>query len=300
MSASNSSRSRVGLFIDLENVRRSLDAAAYRSIDAPDIGARIYSFASTRGRVVLANVYAEWTAPRALGPRDFRRQQIEPRFCLRREASDRMIDLTMALDVMESLHQPCPVDEYILVTGEVDYLELVQRLRKHDRSVVVCGIRSIAAPELVRSADHFVPLEDVLLLPPASGSGVEASIPQALSGSSGVFDEQDVSALILLINRLEERLDFVGVGYLIGKAMGHNAVGPEDIRLRRMLFNKLADEGIVEVYKLENKEAGADPVSACRLNHDHPRVQEILAREDEDGGDDDEDGLEGGYYEEEA
>lgn len=299
MSANPSSRTRVGLFIDLENVRRSLDAAAYRTIDAPDLGARIYSFASTRGRVVVANVYADWSAPRALNPRDFRRQQLEPRFVLRRDAAERPADLTMALDVMESLFASYQVDEYVLVTGDADCLELIQRLRKHDRSVVLSSVRSATAQELIRAADHFVPLEDVLLLPPASGVGAESSSPQALSNAQSVFDEQDVSALILLINRLEERLDFVGVGYLIGKAMGHNAVGPEDIRLRRMLFNKLADEGIVEVYKLDNKEAGADPVSACRLNHDHPRVQEILATEDGEASEE-EDEVNGGFLEEEA
>lgn len=281
MSSNSSPRTRVGLFIDLENIRHSLEAAGFRPIDGPDLGARIYSFASTRGRVVVARAYGDWTQPRSFSPRDFRRQQIEPKFVMCRDTGPPPVNVTMSLDVQETLFGTYEVDEYILVSGDGAFGEVLQRLHRFDRDVVVCGIRSAAAQELIRAADHFVPLEDVLLLPPASPTPREPFSQTFQSPGTDAYDEHDVTALILLISRLEERLDFVGVGYLIGKAMGHNAVGPEDIRLRRTLFNRLADEGIVEVYKLDNKEIGADPVSACRLDRSHPRVVEVLATSDD-------------------
>jgi hypothetical protein len=145
---------------------------------------------------------------------------------------------------------------------------------------VLATPRGTVANELLRSVDQVLALEDVLLLPSTGSTAVDAGT----IGSAGaaVVDEQDISALILLVHRLEDRLDFVGVGYLIGKAMAQNSVGPEDSRLRRLLFNRLADDGIVEVYKMDNKDAGADPVSACRLNYDHARVKEVLARDEDD------------------
>ncbi|MDY0059473.1 MAG: NYN domain-containing protein [Myxococcota bacterium] len=292
MSTHPSSRIRLGVFVDLECVRRNLETGAHRLLDAVDLGARIHGFASTRGRVVLANCYADWAAPRALSARDLRRQGFEPRFAWRREGGGS--DLSLILDVMESLGAPQRCDEYLLIASDPDQVELIQRLHRHDRSVVVAGFRAAVAPELIRAADCFMPLEDILLLPSSAGPLADPAASGGSAPAGDLLDEQDVTSLILLIHRLEERLDFVGVGYLIGKAMSQNAVGPEDLRLRRLLFNKLAEEGIVEVYKLENKEAGADPVSACRLDHDHPRVQDVLAHgeeyddeyDDEPAGDD--------------
>ncbi len=272
--------------MDLDSVRSSLESTTSRSLDGMDLAARLYGFAANRGRVVVANVYADWTSSDRSWAmaRDFKRHMIEPRLVLRRGHGEAKCTVPLALDTLEALFGNFDVDEFVFVGANPDLQEVIQRVRKFDCSTVLCATRGSVAPDLIRSADHFVPLEDILLLPSSGGGAHRDSGGHRMTAPMS-FTEQDVTSLIMLIDRLEDRLDFVGVGYLITKAMQYNAVGPDDIRARRLLFNHLADEGMVEVYKMENKEEGADPVSACRLNRDHERVRQVLSGEAPPEGD---------------
>jgi hypothetical protein len=87
----------------------------------------------------------------------------------------------------------------------------------------------------------------------------------------------DWSRLVLLLRDLEARMPFVGMRWLKNKVLGPHNVGVSHLGDKQALLNKAVDEGMVEVFRVGNREEGGEPVTACRLMREHLRVAEILA-----------------------
>jgi hypothetical protein len=98
---------------------------------------------------------------------------------------------------------------------------------------------------------------------------------------SGPFvpDDKDLEDFVFLMSDLEHSLEFVGIGYFLN-LMVQNELAPS-VNDARTWFNALVEEGIIKVYKTDNKVEGRDQVSACSLNRDTDKVKDILGVEAE-------------------
>ncbi len=259
-------KSRVGLFLDYENIRRSIEHHFSPPPTPQILCEKLYEMAGRFGHVLLANAYGDWSIS-VTDPREFRRRQIEPRLVLTKENGDDRTDITLSLDAIETLYRQPELDVYVIVSGDSDFHDLLQRLRRAGRRVVVCGARSDTGRELIRGADRFIPLEERL--------GVRTS----KATHPLVGEEYEWSGCSVLIRDLDRKLNFVGLRYVATKVLNPHNCGLSDRGQKQELLNRAIDQNIIEPYQVENIEEGGEPVSACRLNLAHPLVREILDQE---------------------
>jgi len=259
-------RRTVGLFIDFENLTRSLQARHHEELDAGALGARLYDLAGSRGRVLISRAYGDWTAHGGAA-RDLRRNRVEPILVLPKESGDSRAGMELALDVHTTLFEGPPLGLYVLVSGDTDLHPLLLRLREAGCEVVLASTREAAGRELVQGAESVAWLDDLLDLQ----SGREEEPLDVESYNWGPF--------VRLLDVLEGNLEFIGLNYLIRRVLDRGNCGYSDMRRKQEVVNAAQGMGIIDVYQVENKEQAGDPVSACRLVRDFPVVERHLTPE---------------------
>jgi hypothetical protein len=265
---------RVALFVDHGGLHAATDRAEAGSPgDVVRLAERLAGFAASLGRVSTAIAYADWSTlgDDALA---FRRRGIEPRLVLPAESGDDRSDVVLALDALEVALTVPSVVTFVLATVDASLHDLVVRLRRSGREVVVCGPRDLTADELTRQADRFVPFES--LLSESRAAAVPAETASSAAPVEVDWETYDWSRFLRLVDELERRLNFVGLKYLNHKVLNRENCGFDDRARRQALINHAIDDGILEIYQIDNIEAGADPVTACRLNRGHERVRAFL------------------------
>jgi hypothetical protein len=261
----------LSVFIDHEGLRRSLARLKLPLPPATDLARGLVRFASELGDLAACRAYDDWTAHQA-DPYAFRGQQVEPILVLPVGNAAALVAMTAA--AMAHASSPHGSHVYVLVSGEPAVSQLARALRDRGRSVIVIGPAALTDSGIAAGATRFVRLEDVL------GAGPAAAAPSEWTG-----DDFDWRRFVTLVAWLELRLPFVGVGYLIKKAMTYENVGTSDPRIKQAIFQKAQERGLVEVYYKENIDEDADPVAACRLIRTQPLVAEVLREEElEDPG----------------
>ena len=216
--------SDVALFIDWENFKISL-AVGNR---IPNVSA-LKEEMSNHGRVVIAKAYADWVtrAPELRGASQFLNDPpslyaagIEPVFVPTRAPSPgamnangmrtgrikNSVDVKMTADCIEVAHTYPNISTYVLVSGDSDFIHVVNALRTMGKQVVVVGVSWSTSRRLADQVDALV-LYDVDVDPPASAEPAAPSTPAAdiapVSPSGG--DLQDIIRAIEDIIRDERK-----------------------------------------------------------------------------------------------
>jgi hypothetical protein len=167
----------------------------------------------------------------------------------------------------------------VLATDDAQASELVRRFRRRGSLVTVVVPESLAGAQPAVSADRVVVLEQLLqgdVAPELMAPRLREARPRVLPAP---FDLAtfDWSRLVLLLRDLEAKMPFVGMRWLKNKVLGPHNVGVTHLGDKQLLLNKAVDEGMVEVFRVGNRDEGGEPVTACRLVRDNARVAEILA-----------------------
>ncbi len=153
------------MFIDWENIKYSL---LNRDNRLPNVQA-LKEAAGRFGRVITAKAYANWQEGQNLrDPNDLYSVGIEPIYVptifigpgdsgidggLRRKNS---VDIKLAVDVMEFAHAGSAVQTFVFVTGDGDFIHLVNALRARGKRVVIIGTSWNTSWQLTSSADTFI------------------------------------------------------------------------------------------------------------------------------------------------
>ena len=157
----------LAIFIDWENIYIST-VTEYKS--KPNVSA-ILEKSREYGRIVSATAYADWTegdfrqAPPTLYSNGISPRYISARYFPGGKASKRRtnsIDVMLAVECSDFLHNHPQVDTYVLVTGDGDFIPLVSLLRSQGKTVVVIGVSEATSYHLIESADHFVSYASLL------------------------------------------------------------------------------------------------------------------------------------------
>ena len=216
--------SDVALFIDWENFKISL-AVGNR---IPNVSA-LKEEMSNHGRVVIAKAYADWVtrAPELRGASQFLNDPpslyaagIEPVFVPTRAPSPgamnangmrtgrikNSVDVKMTADCIEVAHTYPNISTYVLVSGDSDFIHVVNALRTMGKQVVVVGVSWSTSRRLADQVDALV-LYDVDVDPPASAEPAAPSTPAAdiAPVSPSVGDLQDIIRAIEDIIRDERK-----------------------------------------------------------------------------------------------
>jgi uncharacterized LabA/DUF88 family protein len=157
----------LAVFIDWENIYIST-VSEYNS--KPNVSA-ILEKAREYGRIVSATAYADWTdgdfrdAPPTLYSNGISPRYISARYFPGGRSQKRRtnsIDVMLAVECADFLHNHPQVDTYVLVTGDGDFIPLVSLLRSRGKTVVVLGVSEATSYHLIESADHFISYASLL------------------------------------------------------------------------------------------------------------------------------------------
>jgi uncharacterized LabA/DUF88 family protein len=157
----------LAIFIDWENIYIST-VSEYNS--KPNVSA-ILEKAREYGRIVSATAYADWTdgdfrdAPPTLYSNGISPRYISARYFPGGRSSKRRtnsIDVMLAVECADFLHTHPQVDTYVLVTGDGDFIPLVNLLRGRGKKVVVIGVSEATSYHLIESADDFISYASLL------------------------------------------------------------------------------------------------------------------------------------------
>jgi len=218
----------VALFIDWENFKISL-AVGHRT---PNVSA-LKEEVSNHGRVVIAKAYADWVtkAPELRGASQFINDPpslyaagIEPVFVPTRAPSPgatnangirtgrikNSVDVKMTADCIEIAHSYPNIGTYVLVSGDSDFIHVVNALRTMGKHVIVIGVSWSTSRRLADQVDTLV-LYDVDVDPvvsseaPAEAPASDKSATDTSSGGTVTGDLQDIIRAIEEIIRDERK-----------------------------------------------------------------------------------------------
>ena len=135
----------VAVLIDYENV--GLDSIQFLLDQMSDVG-----------RVIIKRAYADWSVER--GKRDqLLELGIEAKHLFRSTRSGKnSSDILLAIDAVDLLYG-APIDTFVIVSSDSDFVPLVSKLRAAGKSVIGVGRQDGASPTLVRSCDRYIYLE---------------------------------------------------------------------------------------------------------------------------------------------
>ena len=172
------------------------------------------------GRIIVKRAYADWSVAR-----DKRDQLlelgIEPVHLFRSSGGGKnSSDIRLAIDAIELLHQS-PVDTFIIVSSDSDFVPLVSKLRSAGKTVIGAGREAIVSRTLVRSCDRYFYLEQANKVPSAEPSPQEEyhkeQVDQLLIRAvrAAIDDQGRVvgSKLGLTLQRLDPSFDYRTLGY---------------------------------------------------------------------------------------
>jgi uncharacterized LabA/DUF88 family protein len=154
--------SDVAVFIDFENIYIATREKYKANPKFEDVMERC----GTYGRVVIARAYADWyqfsRVTNALYANG-----IEPRYVPTyyygdenhegdRGAIKNSADIHLVIDAMRTLFDYPNIRIYVLVTGDRDFIPLVNTIRQHGKRVIVIGVAESTSSHLAQSADEFI------------------------------------------------------------------------------------------------------------------------------------------------
>ena len=204
----------VALFIDWENFKISL-ATGRRT---PNVSA-LKEEVSNLGRVVVAKAYADWVtrSPELRGASQFINDPpalyaagIEPVYVPTRiytgssESSrgprvKNSVDVKMTADFLECAHSYPNIGTYVLVSGDSDFIHVVNTLRTMGKRVVIIGVSWSTSRRLVDQVDGLI-LYDVDIDP--------VTVPEPIAAGNGRSpsrgDEVSRIELVEVIREIEE------------------------------------------------------------------------------------------------
>ncbi len=173
-------RPDVAVFIDFENVYVSVRD----KLNANPNFEAIMDRCGDLGRVVISRAYADWYRyPRVTSA--LYANAIEPIYVATYyydkdmgrtgRAIKNSVDMNLCIDAMKTLFTNPNISRFVLVTGDRDFIPLVNSIRQQGKEVYIIGIGGAASTHLAQSADEFVFYEQLVGKTPG-GTATAAAI----------------------------------------------------------------------------------------------------------------------------
>ena len=197
--------SNVAVLIDYENV--GLDSVEGLLDQLSDVG-----------RATVKRAYADWSVQR--GKRDqLLELGIEAVHHFRSAKSGKnSSDICLAIDAVDLLYS-APVDTFVIVSSDSDFVPLVSKLRAAGKSVVGSGRRGAASPTLVKSCDRYIYLDDPKptvdqpIRTESRGSRTQSLVVRALEASMDGQGQVVGSKLFQTMQRIDPSFDYKALGH---------------------------------------------------------------------------------------
>ena len=172
----------VAVFIDFENIYVSVR----EKFDATPNFEALMERCEDYGRVVVARAYADWYRyPRitsALFANNIEPMYVPTYYYDKDEGRTgrpikNSVDMHMCIDAMRTLYTRTNIGKYVFITGDRDFIALVNCVRQEGKDVIIIGIGGAASGHLAQSADEFLFYEQIVDIRPMGHGGRRSSRP---------------------------------------------------------------------------------------------------------------------------
>ena len=205
----------VALFIDWENFKISL-AAGTRN---PNVSA-LKEEVANHGRVVVAKAYADWVtrSPELKGASQFINDPpalyasgIEPVYVptrlplghpsptnSRTTRVKNSVDVKMTADCIECAHSYPNIGTYVLVSGDSDFIHVINSLRAIGKQVIIIGVSWSTSRRLADQVDGLI-LYDIDVDPETQPEPTPAPVTSGRGGRGNAGNRQQLSDVMRVI-----------------------------------------------------------------------------------------------------
>jgi uncharacterized protein (TIGR00288 family) len=165
---------KIAVFIDFDNIEIGVKSTLGREFDV----AAVLEALKERGEIVTKIAYANW------GRQDsFTRQLSEHAVqMVQRDPSPRGdkngADINLALDALEMAFTHDHINAFAIVSGDSDFIALVNKLKQYDKLVFVVGGRAFTSTILQKNCHEFISYENLV-----DGSSRSSAPPPSSSSS---------------------------------------------------------------------------------------------------------------------
>src|SRR5438270_13482398 len=153
---------KIAVFIDFDNIEIGVKSTLHREFDV----AAVLDALKERGEIVTKFAYANWgrqeSATRALSEHAVQMVQRDPS----PRGDKNGADINLALDALEMAFTHDHINAYAIVSGDSDFIALVNKLKQYDKRVFVVGGRAFTSTILQKNCHEFISYESVLVETP--------------------------------------------------------------------------------------------------------------------------------------
>ncbi|MFB3829621.1 MAG: NYN domain-containing protein [Bryobacteraceae bacterium] len=149
---------KIAVFIDFDNIEIGVKSTLQREFDV----AAVLDALKERGEIVTKIAYANWgrleTATRALSEHAVQMVQRDPS----PRGDKNGADINLALDALEMAFTHDHINAFAIVSGDSDFIALVNKLKQYDKRVFVVGGRAFTSTILQKNCHEFISYESLL------------------------------------------------------------------------------------------------------------------------------------------
>jgi uncharacterized protein (TIGR00288 family) len=142
---------KIAVFIDFDNIEIGVKSTLHREFDV----AAVLDALKERGEIVTKFAYANWgrqeSATRALSEHAVQMVQRDPS----PRGDKNGADINLALDALEMAFTHDHINAYAIVSGDSDFIALVNKLKQYDKRIFVVGSRRRPNSSTSRSSSHI-------------------------------------------------------------------------------------------------------------------------------------------------
>ena len=200
----------VALFIDAENLIIPIQMVPTLTVNLQAIVLRVRE----EGTLIVSRAYGDWSKwPCRDYVQEFAGFGVEMYQVFSDSKTKNTADIMIAADVMEYCLNPISSDSIVLVSGDRDFVPLVQRLRRHGKKVICISVEEAASVTLKNTIDTYIgyssllkdaakvyagPKKEKELPPVAAVTKAVAIEPEEEESDDGHRDERYHAFMILL------------------------------------------------------------------------------------------------------
>src|SRR5690242_12804219 len=149
---------KIAVFIDFDNIEIGVKSTLHREFDV----AAVLDALKERGEIVTKFAYANWgrqeSATRALSEHAVQMVQRDPS----PRGDKNGADINLALDALEMAITHDHINAFAIVSGDSDFIALVNKLKQYDKRIFVVGGRAFTSTILQRNCHEFVAYESII------------------------------------------------------------------------------------------------------------------------------------------
>src|SRR5437868_3134638 len=149
---------KIAVFIDFDNIEIGMKSTLHREFDV----AAVLDALKERGEIVTKFAYANWgrqeSATRALSEHAVQMVQRDPS----PRGDKNGADINLALDALEMAFTHDHINAFAIVSGDSDFIALVNKLKQYDKRIFVVGGRAFTSTILQKNCHEFVAYESVI------------------------------------------------------------------------------------------------------------------------------------------